>query len=352
MSTKNEETIDLLSLAKVLLQHKKLYAITCTIALVISIVISFSIPKTYETEITLAPELSNGLGGLGNGLSDIASMVGVNIGDNNSIDAIYPEMYPQIVSSTPFLTDLFKYKLNVSNKGDKELTLYEYLTKEYKHPWWETIKAATTKIFKSKKKPLVSSNKKRTNIIELNEEQNGIAEQIKSMISCKVDKKTSVITIKVTTQDALTSAQLADGVKEKLQQFITNYRTKKARNDMEYAQKLYIESKQQYVKSQQLYSTFSDSNSDLILATYKAKQEELENEMQLRYNIYNQCAQQLQLAKAKVQERTPAFTEIQPATVSLKKAGPKRMSYAVIFIFVSIVFTSLYILYKNAQIKK
>lgn len=86
--------------------------------------------------------------------------------------------------------------------------------------------------------------------------------------------------------------------------------------------------------------------------SYKAKQEEMENEMQLRYNIYNQCAQQLQLAKAKVQERTPAFTVLQPATVPIKKDGPKRMTILFVFVFMAITLTSIYILYKDASKKQ
>ena len=60
------------------------------------------------------------------------------------------------------------------------------------------------------------------------------------------------------------------------------------------------------------------------MQSYKLKQTDLENEMQLKYNIYSQLAQQLQLARAKVQERTPAFTIIQSAVVPLKKASPRR----------------------------
>ena len=116
-------------------------------------------------------------------------------------------------------------------------------------------------------------------------------------------------------------------------------------------QKLCTDAKAQYTKAQQLYSSYSDANEDVILTSFKTKQEEMENEMQLRYNIYNQCAQQLQMAKAKVQERTPAFTVIKPATVPLKKDGPKRMTIIIAHIFAAFVFTSIYVLYRDASKK-
>lgn len=346
----NNDQIDLISIVKVLWKSKKLYYITCSISIILGIIVAFSFPKTYKVEVTLAPELSSGMN-LSGGLSDIASMVGINIGNNtSSIDAIYPELYPEIIKSTPFLTSMFETKVSAKDNSFKDITLYSYLKEKQKAPWWSKIIGATTKIFKSKESP--STTKEKLNNFMLSKEQDEIAQGIKGIINCNVDKKTNIVTITTTTQDPLVSASLADTVKNKIQQYIIEYRTKKARNDLNYVQRLCSEAKAQYVKAQERYSSFSDSNEDVILMSYKAKQEEMENEMQLRYNIYNQCAQQLQLAKAKVQERTPAFTVLQPATVPLKKDGPKRMTILFVFIFIAITFTSIYILYKDASKKQ
>ena len=60
------------------------------------------------------------------------------------------------------------------------------------------------------------------------------------------------------------------------------------------------------------------------MARYKSKEADLENEMQLKYNIYTAMNTQMQAAAAKLQEATPAFTIIQSASVPIKPAGPKR----------------------------
>ncbi len=345
----NKDKIDLLSITKVLWRAKKLYALTCGIALVIGTIVAFSIPKMYKTKVILAPELSTSMN-LSGGLSDIASMIGVNISNNGAIvDALYPELYPEIVSSVPFLTDLFNTEISTKDGSLKAITLYSYLKDKQKYPWWASISACIKKLFKENKGDALQNNK--VNNFMLNKEQDDIAQAIQGMISCTVDKKTNIITICVKAQDALVSASLADTVCCKIQDYIIAYRTKKARNDLNYIQNLCNEAKAQYVKAQEKYSSYSDSNEDLILQSFKSKQEEMENEMQLRYNIYNQCAQQLQIAKAKVQERTPAFTIIEPATVPLKKDSPKRMTILLIYMFLGIVLTSIYILFKDASKK-
>ena len=73
------------------------------------------------------------------------------------------------------------------------------------------------------------------------------------------------------------------------------------------------------------YGAYSDANLNIVRKETELKQTVLENEMQLKYNTYSALNTQLQAAKAKVQERTPAFTTLQCATVPLKPDGPKRM---------------------------
>ena len=52
---------------------------------------------------------------------------------------------------------------------------------------------------------------------------------------------------------------------------------------------------------------------------------------------------QLEAAKAKVQERTPAFTVLKGAAVPVKPAGPKRMIFVAAMLFFAFLFTSAYI---------
>ena len=129
----------------------------------------------------------------------------------------------------------------------------------------------------------------------------------------------------MTDQDPLISATMADSVRQRLQAFITDYRTQKARNDLAYMENLFAEAREQYVKARQQYASFSDTNQDLLLQSYKSKQDDLENDMQLKYNAYTQIYEQLQLSRAKVQERTPAFTVVQSASVPLKHINKSKL---------------------------
>jgi uncharacterized protein involved in exopolysaccharide biosynthesis len=131
----------------------------------------------------------------------------------------------------------------------------------------------------------------------------------------------------------------------RLKEYITDYRTMKARQDLAYIQKLYDESRDEYYKAQQRYAKYTDSNQNIILSSYRTESIRLQNEMNLAYGVYNQMAQQLQAAKAKVMEITPVYAVVKPATVPLRASKPKKAMMLIGFVFLGFVGTSAWILF-------
>ena len=56
----------------------------------------------------------------------MAAMAGINLGGSVGEDALSPELYPDIVKSTPFLLELFDVRVK-DQKGKIDTTLYAYL---------------------------------------------------------------------------------------------------------------------------------------------------------------------------------------------------------------------------------
>ncbi len=341
--------IDIIGIIKKIWQDKKTFSIVTAISSVMGVIIALSIPKQFTTNVILAPEVS-GTHGLSESLSDIASMVGMDIGGKGaSIDAIYPEIYPDVLASSDFIIKLFD--TNIRKKKDpKEQTYYQYLSNDQKRPFWVYPMIWVSQIFENDND---SNSQDKLNPFYLTKPQTNIVAIIRSNISCSIDKKTSVITISVKDQDPMVSAIVADTLQNRLQEYITLYRTKKARIDLDYFQKLYDDAKTQYTKSRQIYAAYSDANNELTLQSFKLKMEDLENEMQLKFNVYTQISQQLQMAKAKVQETTPAFTTIQQATVPLLATSTPRSVIVLLCIVLGIVLYGLWIIFgKDLLVKK
>jgi hypothetical protein len=342
----DEQEIDLLELAQKLWAERKLIVKVCCIAAVIGLVVAFSIPKVYTTTVTLAPEM-NGKGS-NSGLSSLASLAGVNMNTNNSNDALTVNLYPDIVTSIPFLTDLFD--VHVSNpKKNIDTTLYDYMLNDQKSPWWSVVLSAPFKtigwvssLFADEKE---EDQSKKVDTFQLTKDQSRVISDLCNLIAVSVDTKTGVTTLNVSMQDPVISAAMTDTVMNKLKDYITNYRTMKARHDLAFTEKLFEESRDNYYKAQQRYARYTDSNQNIILSSYRTESERLQNEMNLAYGVYNQAAQQLQAAKAKVMEITPVYAVVQPATVPLRPEKPKKMIILVGFVFMAFVGTSAWILF-------
>lgn len=341
-----ESSIDFGKIFKDLLKHKTLYYKVLPIAFVLAAIYALSLPNYYNCTVKLAPELGSGAK-TGGSLAGLASSFGINLGSAQAgADAINPTLYPDLMESVDFKTSLFPVKVKREDDG-KVFTYYEYLMNEQKAPWWSEAKAAIFRLFSSKEEE--TDNK--IDPFQLTKEQTDIVKAINKNVVCDVDKKTFVITINVTDQDPLICATLADSVKTRLQNFITEYRTSKARVDLEYNKKLYGETKARYEEARIRYARFSDSNRDVRSLSSQTKQAELQNEMQMQQTIYQQVVAQLQQAEMKVQEETPAFTTLQSATVPVKKAGPKRAQMCLIFLFLAFLGTTAWILYKENDLK-
>lgn len=330
--------IDFNKIASVFKTEWRTYLKVLPITFVLSCLLILCVPRYYTCNVSLAPELTNN-SSLGS-LASMASAFGIDLaGSIPTEDAISPSLYPDLINSTEFLVSLFPIEV-VTKKGEHR-TYFEHLDKHQKEAWWKTALGWTIKLFK-KNDTIKLNGKESVNPFRLNKKQQDIATAISEKITCAVDKKTDVISITVTDQDPLICATIADSVRVRLQDFITEYRTKKACNDLAHTQKLYKDAKLAYEKSRKEYSSFVDRNQSLVLESYRSKQEDLENEMQLRYNIYSSLTTQMQLAQAKVQERTPAFTTLQCATVPIKPAGPKRMIFVAVMTFLAFIITTIY----------
>ena len=143
------------------------------------------------------------------------------------------------------------------------------------------------------------------------------------------------------------AALLADTVKQKLQDFIIKYRTKKAKTDLDHLTDLCNDAQKKYEYASKLYAEFVESHTDIVRQSYLSEQTRLKDEMQSAYTVYNSFLQQKVMAESKLLERTPAFTTLQNASVPVKHAGPKRMISVLAMSFFAFVITTAVLLYKR-----
>lgn len=342
---KKQKEMDIVGLVLLLWNKRKRIIINCFIGGILSIIVAFSIPKQYTSTVVMAPEFSSGASVSGS-LGALASMAGFNLGGlSGSEDALYPELYPQIVSSTPFLCDIMNLQVETMD-GELKTSVYDYLVNHQKSPWWSKMIAAPFKWIKR-----LTGGEKKEDIIPLDAEEMTLSRRqfltlksLDDLISVSVDKGNFVITLNVTMQDPKIASYVATVVSENLQEYIGKYRSAKARKDLAYTEKLYTEAQEKYYKAQQAYATYADQHQGVVKMQYQIEQDRLSNEQDLAFNVYNQIAQQLEMARAKVAESTPVCVVMQPAIVPVKASSPKKMMMGLLYVFLAFFGTVAWIL--------
>ena len=260
-NNKKSREIDILGLLQKLFRDRKPILIFVLVFAVLGVVSVVTRTKEYRTDVVLAPETSDSeMSGL---MDSFGNLIGSSFG-NNSSDAIYPELYPNIFSSTTFLIDLFDVPV-VAKKGEISSNYYRYLMNAYKPGI-----TAYPKIWLAKFMALFKEKEVNTgglNPFFLTKEQTNICNLMRRNIQCVVDQRTSLITVSVTDIDNVVAATIADTVTARLQRYIVDYRTQKIRHDLEYLEEMYAQAEKEYYDIQAEYVKFADANINILLKT-------------------------------------------------------------------------------------
>lgn len=294
------QELDLIAIIRLALKNWKTIAIWCGSFVLVGLVVTLTTPRVYKGTALLAPE------------QVVVSEEG---------DAIYPEIYPDIVGSTDFLLKLLTVEVRTKD-GSVTTDYKDYLLNHTKHSllYRRTQKDDETPITTVN----LTSDSVANQPITLSRKEDALLEQLRESITCTWEKRTGVVSLNVIDQDPLVAAIIANHVTTQLQEAIYEYRTRKARIDLEYAQQIYNEDELAYKQAQAEYAAFTDAYGRATLESYRIRQQSLARTTDLHFQSFSNSRIKLQDAKMKLQENTPTFYPFQQASVSSKPAGRSR----------------------------
>ena len=335
-----ESSIDWQDLLSKAWRGKKFIITVTVVFMFLGLISALTMTRIYTSKVTLVPELGKSTS---SSLSSISSMLGLGgMTMGSSADAYHVTVYPEVVASTPFVAKMFDMRVT-DPKKDIDTTLVGYLTRE-RFSIGSVIGYVTKPIFSlfSNKEEETKGNE--LNLFHLTKEQDRIVKTMNKAIQVDVDKKTGETTIQVTMDNPVIAATVADTVCKHLREYIVEYRTRKAREDLENYKKIADESYQRYLKASKAYAYYQDHNRGLILNAVISEGSRLSNELQIASQLYQQMKLQAEMARGKVIDEKPVFAIIQPATVPLLPQN-SRAKVLIIWTFIGFVLSCAWVLY-------
>jgi len=272
---------------------------------------AFTSQEQFVSEGKILPEFESKAGGLSQ-FAGLASLAGVDLGRSGSADAIRPDLYPDILKSTPFFMELFQQTFETRDGKSMKFDVFvkEYLERGQEPPSESLIE------FKAKPSGVVVTN----GLIQ--ERIKGLKERI----TAGIDKKSGVITISSKLPDPVVAAQVTKFAMDYVTQYVTTYRTEKAKLDLDFLGERVAAARGKYYTKQSQKAQYADQFQapTIRLQSADIQRERIESDYRISANFYNELLKKYEEAKIKVQQETPVFKILEPPTAPVRKSEPKR----------------------------
>lgn len=360
-----ELSIDFQALYNLAITFKWILLLVSFVLGLITTIYVFNKPNEYTSTTSVMPELETT--GIGKGLSKyagLASLAGINLSDMAGSDAVRPDLYPNVINNTTFFLYLLEQKVKLSN--GKEVKFEEFYYNIYEIDLEEEIeysKPETKKevgFFDSIRNvlgiglpPINTSLRKNGDFVFLSKTKGEVIEDLMKKVSANMDKKTGIISVSAEFPDPMVSAQVAKISMDYLTTFVTNYRTEKAKHDVNFLAERLFEAKGKYYNTQAKKAQYSDQFSapTIRLQSADIQRERIESDYRVSSSFYQELLQQYETAKLKVQQETPVFKTLQQPVVPFKKSGPPRVIIVLISLFFGFFLALFVVLLKNGRYK-
>jgi len=336
-----DDEIDLLALLLKIWEGRRTILKYFIIFLFIGIFIAIFSKKEYTaTSLVLAQESGSSSGG---SLSGLASLAGISLGSSSG-ELISPKLYTSIATSIPFQRKMIQVPIQTS-QSNTSITYEEYCEKYQKKSVLDIIKKYTIglpgviiKAFSSKDKELTQSTADSSlEVYSITPKEKELFSLLSDQLQITNNEKDNTISFSFSMGDPVAAAQMLSQAKKTLQETIIEFKTRKAKSQLEFIERQYEEAEKNFKEKQMRLAAFQDSNRGLITAVPMTRQTQLQAEYSLANNVYIELAKQLENQKIKLQEDTPAFIDIEPVSIPLEKSKPKRGMIIAIWGFLGVV---------------
>ena len=358
-----ELSIDFKALYDLAISFKWILLMVSLVLGLITAIYVFGKPNEYTSTTSVMPELETS--GIGGGLSKyagLASLAGINLSDMAGSDAIRPDLYPDVINNTTFFLYLLEHKVRLSS--GQEIKFEDFYFNAYKIDLEEEVSAKGKNELGFIDKirnvlgiglPALNNNlRKKSEFVFLSKTKGEVIEDLMEKVSANMDKKTGIISVSAEFPDPIVSAQVAKISMDYLTTFVTNYRTEKAKIDVDFLAERLSEAKGKYYNTQAKKAQYSDQFSapTIRLQSADIQRERIESDYRVTSSFYQELLQQYETAKLKVQQETPVFKTLQQPVVPFKKSGPKRVIVVLFSLFFGFFFALFLVLLQNERYKK
>lgn len=329
--------------------------------LVLGVTYYFLSDRNYRVKIVVLPESSSSRTP---NLAGVASLAGINLNTNAKYEDIPSGLYPQIVSSPPFLERLCETTIRIEGV-EEPLSYRDYYTHYFEPSVLDLVYRYTIGLpgivlgavlgGDAEGMPLNKVDDSATNQIKsyTKLERSMMTELMKS-ITVNVNEQFGYVEIISELPDPDLSAQISEQTLLLLQGYVHEFKTKKATSQLNFLQDRYNIKRNEYDSIQDQLAHFKDENLRISKSTAKIELDRLQNEFALQAAVLQELAKNLETQKLEVAKQTPTFSIIQPPIMPISPERPSKVLIVFLSISMGLILSISFIYFREEykRIKK
>jgi len=361
-----EDEIDLIELAKNIWDGRWTIAKITGVFVAIGLFIALFSPVEYESEAILMPEVQQQTDRAGQLLQRFGGAFGLGGGSQMQAQqgTIPPMIYPRIVNSLSFQMELMEKEIRFADYG-VTTTIPDFYENYYSPSLTQYFRQYTIGLpftvlgwirGEGEESSVEVDDPFEAEFIQISKKELELINSIRDRISVGLDEETGLLTTRITLHDARAAAELNRHLIELLKEYVTQYRTEKVQQDLEFVEEQHANSRERFRERQIALADFRDANISLATARAQTELERLQDEKDLAFNLYSSLSQQLEEARLRLQEQRPVFSVVQAVNVPSDKSSPRRGMKLIIAVVCGVILGILYIIacsiFENLKSKK
>ena len=351
------QSIDVRAIADHVWDRRKFVFKITAVFVVIGLLVAIFSPVEYQSGATLLPENQQSIGGAQGLLEEYGGLIG--LGGSLNLDqqeSIPPKLYPDIVNSLPYQLEVLNTEIYYA-EYDTTVSNYDFFDEVYTPSVFTYLGDYTIGLpgkivgaFSGEpSKGSLPKGFEGDSIITLTKRQAIIVNKMRDRISVELDEESGLINITVEMPDPNAAAQIGELSVDLLKEYITNYRTRKAQEDLEFTQEQMLDAREEWRAAQVRLADFQDQNYGQLTARAQTQEQRLQSEYDLTFNKYNSLAQKVEQAKLRVQEKTPVVTILKPVEMPVDNVKPRRRFIVILSLILGLIVSVGYVVINSLR---
>lgn len=285
------------------------------LALLCAMVSMFFLPRRYHSSMQMVMEEHSYVA---SGIKSASVMLGVNIGNPSGMyDAFLPISYPDFLQDNRLLGHLVFSE--VTTADGRKMSYGAFLRKHHT--------------------PLSAADK---DLRRPSETLDSLMKAVRKQLRVRYNSKKGVLIMDASADDPSVCRQVCQCMGDYLLHFITDYRVKKQREEVEHFAKIEAQQKRELEKAQNALAEFNDSHWGTVLPSEEKRKNQLADEVIALRRLYESVKVEHQMSNVRLQDMTPAFVVYDRPAIPCEKTGVGRIFFCCCFMFLSFLYSVIF----------